>query len=114
VDLPVVANPMYAHYTSEAIPSWGDRQKLESALQSRLRALVPTDPAYADVHTQVRVLSQATPAEAIVEHAAAIGADLIIIGHRGWSTLANLLVGSTAERVLKHAPCPVMIVRAKG
>lgn len=37
--------------------------------------------------------------------------NLIIIGHQGRSGLAHLLLGGTAERVVRHAPCPVLVVR---
>jgi len=37
-------------------------------------------------------------------------ADLIVIGTRGLSTLEHLFLGSTAERVLERAPCPVLAV----
>ena len=50
------------------------------------------------------------PAQAIVEEAAAIGADLVVIGTHGRSGMAHLLIGSVAERVLRTAPCPVLTV----
>ena len=37
--------------------------------------------------------------------------DLIVIGSHGRSGLTRMLAGSTAERVVRHAPCPVLIVR---
>ena len=40
-------------------------------------------------------------------------ANVILIAHLGWSALKNLLVGSTAERVVRHATCPVMVIRVK-
>jgi len=49
-------------------------------------------------------------AELIVRVASEIGADLIVLGHRG-HFLRDHLLGSTAERVAEHAACPVMIVR---
>lgn len=38
-------------------------------------------------------------------------ADLIIISTHGYSGLKHVLMGSTAERVVRHAPCPVLVVR---
>ena len=37
--------------------------------------------------------------------------DLIIMGTHGRTALAHLLIGSVAERVVRHAPCSVLIVR---
>jgi nucleotide-binding universal stress UspA family protein len=51
------------------------------------------------------------PAHVIAEEAGKRGADLIAMGTRGASGLRHLLLGSTAERVVEHAPCPVMTIR---
>ena len=40
-----------------------------------------------------------------------VAADLIIAGARGISALERLMVGSVADRLLKHAPCSVLLVR---
>jgi universal stress protein A len=37
--------------------------------------------------------------------------DLIIIGSHGRGGISRLLVGSTAERVVEHAICPVLVVK---
>ena len=51
------------------------------------------------------------PAEVIASEAEARGVDLIAMGTQGGSALRHLLIGSTAERVLQHADCPVMTIR---
>jgi universal stress protein A len=48
----------------------------------------------------------------IVETARKQHADLIVISTHGFSGLDRLIMGSTAERVVRHAPCPVLVVRA--
>lgn len=50
------------------------------------------------------------PADLIPRVATEGGYDLIVLGHRGHFVRDHLL-GSTADRVAEHAPCPVMIVR---
>jgi nucleotide-binding universal stress UspA family protein len=40
-------------------------------------------------------------------------ADLIIVGSHGRTGLARALLGSTAERIVRRAPCPVLVVRAR-
>ncbi len=58
------------------------------------------------------------PVEKIVELAAAAEADLIVISTHGAKGLEKILLGSVAERVLKRAHCPVLIMnpfkRPKG
>ncbi len=46
----------------------------------------------------------------IVTRARQTGAQLIVMGTHGRSGLAHALLGSNAERVIQHAPCPVLIV----
>jgi nucleotide-binding universal stress UspA family protein len=52
------------------------------------------------------------PWEAIVDEAAAAGADLIVIGSHGYRGLDRVL-GTTAARVVNHAPCSTLVVRTK-
>lgn len=47
----------------------------------------------------------------IVEAAAALGADLIVIATHGRSGLPHFLLGSVAEKVMRSAACPVLTVR---
>ena len=51
------------------------------------------------------------PVEAIIAAAAAVNADLIVLGSRGLSEWKALLMGSVSDGVLHHAACPVLIVR---
>jgi len=51
------------------------------------------------------------PFQEIVSVAKKGGNDLIIIATHGHTGLAHILLGSTAERVVRHAPCPVLVVR---
>ena len=49
-------------------------------------------------------------ANTIAEVAAAHGADLIVVGTRGQTAFAGLMLGSVAQRLLHVAPCPVLAV----
>jgi nucleotide-binding universal stress UspA family protein len=51
------------------------------------------------------------PADALVEYAEGVGADLIVIGSRGRGELAALFLGSTSHRVLHLAHCDVLVVK---
>ncbi len=50
---------------------------------------------------------------AIVEKAAQWQADLIFVGTHSERKLRHAIIGSTAERVVRHSPCPVLVVRDK-
>jgi nucleotide-binding universal stress UspA family protein len=53
------------------------------------------------------------PADQILKTAAAQGADLIVVGHRGRSAIREWVSGSTSRRIVTHANCPVLVVRAR-
>lgn len=52
-----------------------------------------------------------SPARAIVEYTKRGKYDLLVMGTMGRSGISHLVVGSVAERVVRHAPCPVLTVR---
>jgi len=62
------------------------------------------------IATQVSIPDE-VPAQGILSSAEEHGADLIVMGSRGRGTFANLLLGSTSERVLRYAKVPVLIAR---
>ena len=76
-------------------------QRLEA--EARLRG-VPLTAA---------VLPLGHPYEAILQMAQAKNINLIILGSHGRTGLRRLLMGSTAERVIGQAPCPVLVVKKK-
>ena len=51
------------------------------------------------------------PGESIVEAARAEHADLVIVGSHGRGSMGRLFIGSVSEHVVRHAPCPVLVVR---
>jgi len=61
-----------------------------------------------EIHTE---LIEGSEAEAIIVVAATRKSDVIVMGSRGLGSLAGLLLGSTSQKVVAHAPCPVLIVR---
>ena len=72
-----------------------------------LQALLQTIPEGLRGKILVR---RGTPAETICT-AASEGYELVIVSTRGRTGLAHVLLGSVAERVVRHAPVPVLVVR---
>jgi nucleotide-binding universal stress UspA family protein len=84
------------------LPEW------EKAVLDELTAHVKA----AGLDPSVRVTCHAVhdkPAQALM--AAAEGASLLIVGARGRGGFRGLLLGSTSDQLVHHAPCPVTVVR---
>lgn len=75
----------------------------EPALEAARAAL---GSGWREVRTEVR---RGNPAEEILEAAVAEATDLIVVGSRGLGAVARFFLGSVAERVARHAPCPVLV-----
>lgn len=60
------------------------------------------------------IAREGTPSEVILQLAEELGVDLVAMGTRGRGGLSHLLLGSTAERVVRAAPCPVLTVNRKS
>lgn len=77
--------------------------------EEQLQALRP-ELVQSGVRTQL-FLRSGPATDIIVAFAVAKKADLIIMGSQGRTGLRRLLIGSVAERVVRHASCPVLVVR---
>ena len=93
--------PPYLDYTAE------DFDDAEKNLQI-LAGEIGSDAL--KVHTVVR---NGLAAHEIVEAAKEFDSDLIVIATHGYTGWRHFCIGSTAERVVRAAPCPVFVVRAK-
>jgi nucleotide-binding universal stress UspA family protein len=67
-----------------------------------------------DSHLHVETLVvNGGPAHEICQTAESQAADLIVMGTRGRTGLKHFLLGSVTEKVVRHAPCPVLVVRER-
>lgn len=78
-------------------------EKLAALAQSEIHELIP-------VRHHVRI---GKPYQEIVALAKSSKFDLIIMPTQGLTGLKHAVIGSTAERVVRYAPCPVLVVRTK-
>jgi nucleotide-binding universal stress UspA family protein len=96
------------------IPDTGEEQLLSELL---MQQAVKADteflaPFVRDATIPIkRSLLKGRPGKVIVEAAADRGTDLIVMGTHGRSGFERLIMGSVTERVLRSAPCPVVVVR---
>ncbi|MCI0346454.1 MAG: universal stress protein, partial [Chloroflexi bacterium] len=60
------------------------------------------------------VFVDAPPAEGILGEARRLRAAAIVVGARGLGALKRITLGSVSETVLRHATCPVLVVRRRG
>lgn len=75
-------------------------------LMAAFRARLPTGVS------ALEFIVQGNPGTEIVKAARTWPAEVVVIGSHGRRGLTRALVGSVAEAVMRHAPCPVLVVRA--
>jgi len=106
-----VVDPVAAAGEFGASPVGKIRRDLVGRAKAALAGLAKTElPRSMSVAVDVR---KGKPFDQIVSFARTIKADLIIMATHGHTGLKHMLLGSTAERVVRHAPCPVLVLRRK-
>ncbi len=75
-------------------------------------AEILSDPVYANIDITDKIM-MGTPYHAIEEEITESDADFIIMGTTGVNDWAESLIGSTAEKVVRHSSCPVLTLRRK-
>jgi len=86
------------------------QRELETTARKRLDELL-IDSDGSGPATRPVVTTSGSPAYAIVDYARENRIDLIVMGTHGRGALAQLMMGSVAERVVRIASCPVLTVR---
>ena len=79
------------------------RRHAEQALRERMG-----DSKLAGVEVNIAI---GDPGHEIADYAQRVGAELIVLPSHGRTGLKRLLIGSTAERVVRLAHCPVLVLR---
>ncbi|MGA3269211.1 MAG: universal stress protein [Verrucomicrobiota bacterium] len=111
----------FSDYSKKALIYGASIAKRVGAKITLLHVVEPpvTSYPYAGYPFNVELLIRETlcrvglPYQEIANTAAALKSDLIVIATRGRTGFAHALLGSTTERVVRHAPCPVLVVRER-
>lgn len=101
-----VATPDFAYH-----PLVMDSGEAAAKARQQLEALCQKEGVDASSVAEIIVHEGVAYGE-ITETAKKLKADLIVIATHGNTGLKHVLLGSTAERVVRHASCPVLVVRA--
>jgi len=109
----VNAAPMFSHLAYPESVYMLDLAKMEAELiadaEKKLREFIAKKGTRA-VTVETRAV-MGDPFWEICKAAEQVHADLIVMGSHGRTGLAHVLLGSVAERVVRHAPCPVLVAR---
>lgn len=97
--------PIYLGEPNMQIAITSRKGEAESILE---KAVAEIGKVPCEVHSDIL---EGNAAESIIEIANNRKIDLIVMGSRGLGRLAGLVLGSTSQKVVAHAPCPVLIVR---
>lgn len=104
-------------YVQERVPRYSDDPsevtEEHEAIEhhaTQLKGEAERIAAGAGVSARVRIATGNAP-RLLCDVARQEGADLLIIGHKGRSGLWGAVLGGTADKVVDHAPCSVLVVR---
>ena len=107
------ALPVHGSRYSWAVPDDILPRLLEKA-EHDLKLAVPTADVNMISQSLVRKIKVGHPVNSIIEYATENQIDLIVIGTHGRSGLTHLLLGSSAEKLVRLATCPVLTVHPSG
>lgn len=87
----------------------GLQQEIESHAEKQLAEFIAEHVP--DEMSVQQMIAIGKPFDKVVEKATELECDLIVVSTHGYTGLAHVLMGSTAERIVQHAPCPVLVMR---
>jgi|LakWasMet56_HOW8_FD_contig_41_599249_length_796_multi_1_in_0_out_0_1 nucleotide-binding universal stress UspA family protein len=94
-------------------PTDEDRKRATEVLKHARDVLIENLPeglTASDVGIDL-VMKQGNPKEAMVDLAAEINADTVVVGSRGLGAIKRAVIGSVSDYMVHHAPCHVYVVR---
>jgi nucleotide-binding universal stress UspA family protein len=108
LDEPAALDPMFRG----EVPMELLRGRMEQYARESMEAFV-ADGFRGTENVETRIAS-GVPYREILREARETGADLIVIGTHGRTGVEHVIFGSTAEKVVRMSPCPVLTIRQGG
>ena len=103
----------YLHLQEQsAIAIQEKKAKLVARVERQLNNMVPEESR--SWCTPTTIVLEGSPYQELIEYGEQKEVDLIVLGIRGHSLLETFLVGSTTDRVISRASCPVLAIRQPG
>ncbi|MCM8746217.1 universal stress protein [Thermomicrobium sp. CFH 73360] len=105
--LSVIETP---HWATATVGEVDEQRRLIEEELERLQQAARTQAAEfgLEIHAVTRL---GHPAQLLVQEAQRGNFDLLVIGHSGRSGVWGVFLGTTADKVVRHAPCSVLVVR---
>jgi nucleotide-binding universal stress UspA family protein len=101
----LIGHHLYSDEIRESLIGGAERDA-ETFLKEQAEKVSSDGGKVADTH-----LRSGDPDKEILRAAEALGAGLIVMGSRGLGAVSRMLIGSVSESVIRHAHCPVFLVR---
>lgn len=97
--------PMPMGTDAQAVAVWDDEM---------VKFMAPFKAEFPDVEVKTLVIERVNIREAILDHVKDTHADMVVLGTRGKTGLRELLIGTTAEKIVANAPCSILAVKPEG
>ena len=112
----VVPEPSLVLYNyAPGIPGFLEehQEELKKVAKKKMQVLLEhADAACGPTHADCKqVILEGDPAQTILDYAKEHGYTMLILGYKGHSAMERLLIGSTVNKIVAHAPCSVLVYR---
>ena len=101
----LIGHHLYPDETRESLIGGAERDA-ETFLKEQAERISSDGGKVADTH-----LRSGDPDKEILRTAESLGVGLIVLGSRGLGSVSRMLIGSVSDSVVRHAHCPVFVVR---
>jgi nucleotide-binding universal stress UspA family protein len=101
------------NYAPDPLASISDVEQAEK-VRAYDAARAAAELAEAEGVPAARYVREGDPVDVVSQTAAYCRAGLVVVGSHGWGPIRRLVFGSVSTALLHHAPCPVLVVRAKA